>query len=462
MSAPLADTQWGTLQALAALGFPINPETQLCESLEEVLAQYRRLEAQRADLGYDIDGVVYKVNRLDYQERLGFVSRAPRWATAHKFPPEQATTVLEDIDIQVGRTGSLTPVAKLRPVTVGGVVVSNATLHNEDEVERKDVRVGDAVVVQRAGDVIPQIVRVILEKRPKSAKPFEFPKVCPVCGSHAVRETNPKTGKEDVVRRCTGGLICAAQAVERLKHFVSRAALDIEGLGAKQIEAFFADGWVRQPADIFTLRARQEANEIDLYRRDDKGRATNAKSVDNLLAAIDARRAPDLDRLIFALGVRHVGETTARLLAQTYHRFEALQEAAAAAHDPESPARAELLAVDGVGETVIDALAEFFSEPHNQDAVAALLAQIDPKEAAAPTSDSPVAGKTVVFTGKLEKFTRDEAKARAAALGAKVAGSVSAKTDYLVAGPGAGSKLKKAEELGVAVLTEDEWLDMAG
>ncbi|MEL7030325.1 MAG: BRCT domain-containing protein, partial [Pseudomonadota bacterium] len=309
---------------------------------------------------------------------------------------------------------------------------------------------------------IPQIVRVIPEKRKKSAKPFAFPTVCPVCGSHAVREVNEKTGKEDVVRRCTGGLICAAQVVERLKHFVSRAALDIEGLGAKQIEGFFEQGLVRQPADIFTLKARQEAGEIDLYRRDDKGRPTNEKSIENLFAAIEDRRAPPLGRLIFGLGVRHVGETTGRLLAQTYGTFEAFEAAARAAKAEDAPERAELLAVDGLGETVVNALTEFFDEPHNLEAVAALMAHVSPEPAAAPKTDSPVAGKTVVFTGKLEKFTRDEAKARAAALGAKVAGSVSAKTDYLIAGPGAGSKLKKAEELSVTVMTEDEWLALTG
>ncbi|MEM6852458.1 MAG: NAD-dependent DNA ligase LigA, partial [Pseudomonadota bacterium] len=403
LSQHLGATQMEALAALKRWGFPINPQTKLCRTPQEMLAHYRHIEGARAGLGYDIDGVVYKVDDLSFQERLGFVSRAPRWATAHKFSPEQATTILEDIDIQVGRTGALTPVAKLRPVTVGGVVVSNATLHNQDELERKDVRIGDTVTVQRAGDVIPQIVSVDLSKRKKGAKPFAFPTVCPVCGSHAVRETNPKTGKEDVVRRCTGGLICAAQVVERLKHFVARRALDIEGLGSKQIEAFHGDGLVTSPADIFTLRARQEAGNIDLLRRDEKGRPTNQKSVDNLLDAIDVRRAPPLDRLIFGLGVRHVGETTARLLAQSFGSFEALEAAARAAGDPESPAREEFLAIDGVGETVVEALMEFFDEARNRDAVAALLQHVAPEAVAAVSSGSPVAGKTVVFTGKLER-----------------------------------------------------------
>ncbi|MEM8987989.1 MAG: NAD-dependent DNA ligase LigA [Pseudomonadota bacterium] len=457
VSAPLAETQYDAVQRLKKLGFKTNADMALCDRVEEMLAVYRGLEGKRADLGYDIDGVVYKANRLDYQERLGFVSRAPRWATAHKFPPEQATTVLEEIDIQVGRTGALTPVAKLRPVTVGGVVVSNATLHNEDEIARKDVRVGDTVIVQRAGDVIPQIVRAIEDKRPKRAKPYVFPTVCPVCGSHAVRDINPKTGKEDVVRRCTGGLICSAQTLERLKHFVSRNALDIEGLGAKQAEAFYTDGLVKEPADIFTLKARDEASLKRLKDREGWG-ATSAR---NLFNAIDARRTPELHRFIFALGVRHVGETTARLFATTYGSFEAFMTAMAAAADKDGAAYQELLAVDGVGETVANAVVEFFSEPHNLEAVERLLKEVAPQEAEAPVAEGAFSGKTVVFTGKLEQMSRDEAKAKALALGAKVAGSVSAKTDYLVAGPGAGSKLKKAEEAGVEVLTEEEWLEMA-
>ncbi|GAB4521260.1 MAG: NAD-dependent DNA ligase LigA [Amphiplicatus sp.] len=470
LSAPLAETQWKALKRLEAMGFPVNPLTARCESLEAMLAHYRRIEARRADLGYDIDGVVYKVDRLDYQERLGFVSRAPRWAIAHKFPAERAATVLEAIDIQVGRTGVLTPVARLKPVTVGGVVVSNATLHNEDEIERKDVRVGDTVVIQRAGDVIPQIVAVVKEKRPKGAKKFVFPDTCPACGSHAVREEG------EAARRCTGGLVCPAQAVERLRHFVSRAAFDIEGLGEKQIQSFFEQGIVTEPADIFTLEARQKAGEIELYRyeqgedgarkRDREGREkppTNKKSVDNLFAAINARRKISLPRFIYALGIRHIGESNARLFALAYGSFENLRKAALEAADHDSPAYAEMLSIEGVGAQVAQSVIDFFAEPHNREAVDRLLKEVEPEEMARPAAGaSAVAGKTVVFTGALERFTREEAKARALALGAKVAGSVSAKTDYVVAGPGAGSKLKKAEELGVKVLSEDEWLALIG
>ncbi|MBB5519266.1 NAD-dependent DNA ligase LigA [Amphiplicatus metriothermophilus] len=470
LSAPLADTQWKALKRLEAMGFPVNPLLARCESLDAMLAHYRKVEARRAELGYDIDGVVYKVDRLDYQERLGFVSRAPRWAIAHKFPAERAATVLEAIDIQVGRTGTLTPVARLKPVTVGGVVVANATLHNEDEIARKDVRVGDTVVIQRAGDVIPQILAVVKEKRPKGAKKFVFPDRCPACGSHAVREEG------EAARRCTGGLVCPAQAVERLKHFVSRAAFDIEGLGEKQIRSFFEQGIIREPADIFTLKARQKAGEIELYRyeqdedgarkRDREGREkppTNKKSVDNLFAAIDARRKISLPRFIYALGIRHIGESNARLFAMAYGSFENLRKAALEAADPDSPAYAEMLSIEGVGALVAQSVIDFFAEPHNREAVDRLLKEVEPEEMARPAEGaSPVAGKTVVFTGALERFTREEAKARALALGAKVAGSVSAKTDYVVAGPGAGSKLKKAEELGVKILSEDDWLALIG
>ncbi|MEO1311952.1 MAG: NAD-dependent DNA ligase LigA [Pseudomonadota bacterium] len=459
LSEPLADTQSGAVARLKALGFRTNPLMRRCVTLEEMLETYAEIEGRRADLGYDIDGVVYKVDRLDWQERLGFVSRAPRWATAHKFPAEQATTVLEKIDIQVGRTGALTPVAKLSPVTVGGVVVSNATLHNADEIERLDVREGDTVVVQRAGDVIPQVVRVLIEKRPKGAKPFEFPMACPVCGS-AVAQGGEEDDK-DVVRRCTGGLVCSAQAVARLKHFVSRRAMDIEGLGTKQIEAFFTDGLVKEPADIFTLEKRDSAdgNLKPLRAREGFGK----KSVDNLFAAIEARRTFPLNRLLFGLGVRHVGETTSELLARHYGSMEALRGAVESIIAGDEAAREDLLSIDGVGGTVVEALTEFFAEAHNLEALDRLMAEVSPELLEAlPVADSPVAGKTVVFTGKLEKMTRDEAKARAAALGAKVAGSVSSKTDYLVAGADAGSKLKKATELGVATLTEDEWLEMAG
>ncbi|GGC99945.1 NAD-dependent DNA ligase LigA [Aquisalinus flavus] len=453
VSEAIARTQMQAIERFGKWGFATNPQTKLCTSVEEMLDHYRAIETARAELPYDIDGVVYKVNRLDWQERLGFVSRAPRWAIAHKFPAEQATTVLREIDIQVGRTGALTPVAKLEPVTVGGVVVSNATLHNEDEIERKDIREGDTVVIQRAGDVIPQVVKVVMERRPKDSKQYQYPTVCPACGSDAVRETDDK-GRADVVRRCTGGLICPAQAVERLKHFVSRAALDIDGLGAKQVEAFYHDGLIREPADIFTLARHRDA----LLKKEGYGET----SLRNLYAGIDQRRTADLDRFIFALGIRHVGGTTAGLFARTFltfDRFRALAEKAAAGDDE---ARQEFLAIDGIGETVTDAVSDFFREQHNIDALDRLLEHVTTTEAAAPSSDSPVAGKTVVFTGKLERMTRDEAKARATSLGAKVAGSVSAKTDILVAGPGAGSKLKKAEELKVRTMTEEEWLSLIG
>ncbi len=451
-----AETQMEVIRCFAKWGFVINDLMRRCETSEDLLAHYREIEARRATLGYDIDGVVYKVDRLDWQERLGFVSRAPRWAIAHKFPPEQATTILRDIEIQVGRTGALTPVAKLQPVTVGGVVVSNATLHNEDEIARKDVRIGDVVVVQRAGDVIPQIVRVIKDKRPKSSKPFTFPTTCPACGSHAVREINPKTGKPDAVRRCTGGLICPAQAVERLKHFVSRNAFDIEGLGEKQIHAFWEDGLIREPADIFRLRARQEAGEIDLVHREGWGET----SVANLLQAIDARREIDLDRFLYALGIRHIGAATARLLAKAYGSLEAFLAAMEQARDRDSEAYADLMAIDGIGEVAADTLVEFFTEPHNQAVLEALRQEITVTDFDMPAQDSPIAGKTIVFTGTLEHMTRSEAKARAEALGAKVSGSVSKKTDIVVAGPGAGSKLAKAREFGVTVMDEAAWLDL--
>ncbi|GJL95647.1 MAG: DNA ligase [Hyphococcus sp.] len=473
-SEDLASTQWDALQRFKKLGFKINPLTKRCESVAEMLAQYTKIEAQRASLDYDIDGVVYKVDRLDYQARLGFVSRAPRWAIAHKFPAEKATTVLEEIEIQVGRTGKLTPVARLKPVTVGGVVVSNATLHNQDEIERKDVRVGDTVIVQRAGDVIPQIVEVVKDKRKKGARKFKFPDRCPVCDSHAVNEVNPNTGKADVDKRCTGGLICAAQAVERLKHFVSRQAFDIEGLGEKQVAAFFEQDIIKEPADIFTLKKRQEAGEINLYtykmnkdgdyQLDKEGakQATNKKSVENLFAGIDERRKISSARFINALGIRHVGETNARLFAQHYGDVKAFYEAAVAARDEESSAYQDMLSIDGVGALVARGVIDFFDEAHNRDAVDHLLEEVTALKAEKSTSESPVAGKTVVFTGTLETMTRSEAKARAQSMGAKVSGSISSKTDYLVAGPGAGSKLKKAEDLGVKVLSEEEWATLAG
>ncbi len=450
-------TQHGMIAALAGFGFKTNPLTQLCRSSEELLAHWRAIEDARATLPYDIDGVVYKIDDLEYQRRLGFVSRAPRWATAHKFAAEKATTILRDIEIQVGRTGALTPVAKLEPVTVGGVVVSNATLHNEDEIARKDVRIGDTVIVQRAGDVIPQVLGPVLEKRPKDAKPYEFSHVCPACGSAAMREVDAK-GEVDAVRRCTGGLVCPAQSVERLKHFCSRNALDIEGLGDRQIELFHTEGLVMSPADIFTLEERDRRSMKKLKDREGFGET----SVRNLFAAINARRNIVLNRFIFALGIRHVGETNARRLARHFGTFEALREVARAAGDPESEARAELNAIDGVGDVVAEAVAEFFTEKHNEDALDALLKEVTPEPMEAVQTSTPVAGKTVVFTGALEKMTREEAKAMAERLGAKVSGSVSKKTDLVVAGPGAGSKLTKAEELGIEVISEDEWLARVG
>jgi DNA ligase (NAD+) len=454
-----ADTQWGIYRAMADWGFPLNPLAKLTTNVEEMLDTYRDIESGRAGLDYDIDGVVYKLDRLDLQQRLGFVSRSPRYAVAHKFPAEKATTTLRDIEIQVGRTGALTPVAKLEPVTVGGVVVQNATLHNEDEIARKDVRIGDTVIVQRAGDVIPQILGVVEAKRPKGAKRFNFPTVCPACGSHAVREVNPLTGKEDVVRRCTGGLICPAQRVERLKHFVSRNAFDIEGLGEKHIKAFYEDGLIQSPQDIFTLAARDRRSTTRLEAREGWGETSAAK----LFAAIEARRAVKLDRFIYALGIPHVGEITARLLARAYGSIEAFRDAMlAAAHDRAGEAYAELDNIEGIGPTVAEAIADFFGEPHNVEVVAELLREVRPEPLEAIDHASPISGKTVVFTGTLEKMTRPEAKARAERLGAKVAGSVSKKTDYVVAGPGAGSKLKDAERLGLKVLSEDEWLALIG
>ncbi len=453
-----AATQFDVVQSFGVWGLPVNPLMKLCHSAEELLTHYRWIESQRADLGYDIDGVVYKVNDLGLQARLGFVSRSPRWAIAHKFSAEQATTILEGIDIQVGRTGALTPVARLRPVTVGGVVVSNATLHNEDEIARKDVRIGDTVSVQRAGDVIPQVVGPVLEKRPASAVAYEFPKLCPVCGSHAEREERA-TGKVDAVRRCTGGLICDAQRVERLKHFASRPAFDIEGLGDKIIEEFEAEKLVVLPQDIFTLEARDLTASNKLKDREGWG----VSSVANLFAAINARRKIGLDRFIFALGIRHVGETTARVLARAYSSAENFktQMIAAGAAD-QTDALVELTALDGIGVVVAEALVQFFAEPHNVEMVEALLSHVTPRGIEAVASSSPVAGKTVVFTGALERMTRDEAKAMAERLGAKVAGSVSKQTDLLVAGPGAGSKLKDAEKHGVQVMDEIAWFVLVG
>ncbi len=530
-SEPIAGTQWQALQALKAWGFQVNARSARVEDAQGLIGLYDGLQADRAGLGYDIDGVVYKVDRLDWQSRLGFVARTPRWAIAHKFPAQQAQTVLEGIDIQVGRTGSLTPVARLHPVTVGGVVVRNATLHNEDEIARKDVRIGDTVVLQRAGDVIPQILGIVPDKRPADAVSYAFPTHCPVCGSEAVREDG------EARRRCTGGLICDAQLVERLKHFVSRRAFDIEGLGEKQLIAFHERGWLKQPADIFAL-TRDEARLAELRAEDGYGET----SVRNLIAGIDARRTIALDRLIFGLGIREIGEQTSILLARhfgdwaSFHAagieasegipsddwvrltdghgvsprvLSALASATLSPNDPwpeapidqklslafpgvASPARraladlapdwpaivrladvaraegpspmlSEIGSIAGVGPVAARAIAEFFHEPHNRAVVGALVAQLDRiEDAERPQADSPVSGKTVVFTGALERFTRDEAKARAESLGAKVSGSVSKKTDYVVAGPGAGSKLADAQKHGVEVLSEDKWLELIG
>jgi DNA ligase (NAD+) len=453
MSAMPADTQTGMVEWLGDCGFKINPLFRTCRSVEAMLDFYRDIELKRAKLGYDIDGVVYKLDRLDWQQRLGFISRSPRWAIAHKFAAEKATTVVKDIDIQVGRTGALTPVAKLEPVTVGGVVVQNATLHNEDEIARKDVRIGDTVTIQRAGDVIPQVLGVVLEKRPKNAKPYKFPDTCPVCGSHAVREEG------EAVRRCTGGLICPAQQVERLRHFVSRDAFDIEGLGEKQVQAFYADGLIMEPADIFTLQKRNARASRKLEDREGYGET----SVRNLFAAIEERRKIPLNRLIYALGIRHIGEGNAKLLARHYLTIEAFLEGMkAAGKGEESDAWQELNNIGGIGEIVAEAVVEFFKEKKNREALDRLLQEIEVEPMEQAKTDSPVAGKTVVFTGTLEKMTRNEAKAQAERLGAKVSGSVSKKTDLVVAGPGAGSKLADAQKFGVKVVSEDEWLEMIG
>ena len=447
LSEPLSDTQMGAVEKLRTLGFAVNPLTALATTTDDMLARYQQLYAARPTLDYEIDGFVYKVNRLDYQERLGFKARSPRWAIAHKFPAEQAVTKLEAIEIQVGRTGTLTPVARLTPITVGGVVVSNATLHNEDEIQRKGVRVGDMVTIQRAGDVIPQVVGV-REELPRGPQAYQFPTECPVCGAHAVREEG------EVARRCTGGLTCGAQAVERLKHFVSRNAMDIDGLGEKQIEAFFHEGTITNPADIFTLEARDAEGLSRLKNREGWGE----KSASNLFSAIEKAKNVTLARFIYALGIRHVGEETAKLLAKNFLTFEHWREAMFAAD-----AAAQLLAIDGIGETVAQALIQFFAEPHNAELLAKLANVLTIAPYVAPvTANSPVVGKTVVFTGTLEKIGRKEAKSQAEALGAKVASSVSKKTDFVIAGSDAGSKLKDATALGVPVLSEEEWLTMIG
>jgi DNA ligase (NAD+) len=464
----------GMVKAFAAWGFAVNPLMQRFTTVDEVLAHYREIESRRASLGYDIDGVVYKVDDLALQNRLGLVSRHPRWAIAHKFAAEKATTVLEGIEIQVGRTGALTPVAKLKPVTVGGVVVANATLHNEDYIKGlgrdgepirdagKDFRIGDTVTIQRAGDVIPKVLDVDLTRRPKGAKPYEFPTICPECGSDAVREHNAKTGAKtgrlDAVRRCTGGLICPAQAAQRLKHFVARDAFDIDGLGARQVEAFYREGLVTHPSDIFTLAKRDQRSQKKLQDREGWGETSAA----NLFAAIEERRTIALERFIYGLGIRHVGEGTARLLARHFGTFEAFADAALASSDRQSDTWADLIGIDGIGETAGEAIAQFFAEDHNSQEIDRLLAEVKPQAAKPVAAGTPVAGKIVVFTGSLERMTRDEAKAMAERLGAKVSGSVSAKTDLLVAGPGAGSKLKKAAGLGVTVIDEDGWFALIG
>lgn len=454
VSEQFATSQWEALQLLKSWGFPTTPESQCVTGVEGLLAAYRDMEAARPKLGYDIDGVVYKVDRLDWQQRLGFVSRAPRWGVARKFPAQQARTVLEAIDIQVGRTGALTPVARLTPVTVGGVVVTNATLHNADEIARLDVRLGDTVILQRAGDVIPQILGVVPEERPKDAQPYEFPHVCP-CPLHTevVRETTA-SGAETVVRRCSGEFACPFQKLAHLRHFVSRRAFDIEGLGEKQLTLFTERGWLNSPADIFRLHERRE----ELLALERFGET----SVKNLLDGIEARRTISLDRFIYGLGIRHIGETTAVVMARGYGSVDAFLDAMdrVAARDPE--AVQELDDMDQIGGAVIEAAAAFFAEDHNRAMVQDLKAQLRVQDAEAPKTDTAVAGKTVVFTGALEKMTRDEAKAQAERLGAKVSGSVSKKTDIVVAGPGAGSKLKTAAELGIQVLTEDEWLELVG
>jgi DNA ligase (NAD+) len=467
VSERIADTQTGIVKWFESAGFDINPLTRLCHSVDELIAFHRDIEEHRAGLDYDIDGVVYKVDRIDWQERLGFVSRTPRWAIAHKFPAERAVTILKDIEIQVGRTGALTPVAKLEPVGVGGVIVQNATLHNEDYIkgiggdgaplrDGRDIRIGDTVIIQRAGDVIPQVVDVEIGKRPKSAKPYHFPKKCP-CPLHTdvVREMTA-TGEEGARARCTGEFACPFQRIEHLKLFASRRAFDIEGLGEKQIELFFEREWVKEPADIFTLEARNKAIKLE----DNEGYGET--SVRNLFNSIHERREISLDRFIYALGIRHVGETTALALARGYGSWKAFHDACLKVAKDDEETIAEMDALDQIGDTVIDAVKSYFGESHNRGIVERLTKQVKIIDAEKPKRDSAVAGKTVVFTGSLEKMTREEAKAQAERLGAKASGSVSKKTDFVVAGPGAGSKLAEAQKLGVKVLTEDEWLTMVG
>jgi DNA ligase (NAD+) len=455
MSAMPADTQWAMLQWLEKCGFATNPLSRLCRSVEELLAFHHDIELQRATLDYDIDGVVYKVNRLDWQRRLGFVGRDPRWALAHKFPAQKAVTVVNAIELQVGRTGALTPVAKLAPVNVGGVVVSNATLHNEDYIRELDVRIGDTVTVQRAGDVIPQVLGVVAERRPPHSVSFQFPKTCPCPLATAVVRDVIASGEEGAISRCSGELACPHQRIEHLRHFVSRRAFDIEGLGEKQVNLFYEKGWVKEPADIFTLEKRN-SKEVRLEEEEGFGEV----SVRNLFESIRARQTIPLERFIYALGIRHVGETTARALARGYGTYRAFREACRHLAEGDADARQDLDAMDQIGDAVIESLSSYFSESHNTGMVDHLAREVRVLDAERPAAESPIAGKTIVFTGRLEQMTRDEAKALAERLGASVSGSVSKKTDLVVAGPEAGSKLKKANELGVQVLDEGAFLQL--
>ncbi len=455
-------TQMGMVAQFKQWGFAVNPLMQAFDNVKNLLAHFAEIEKQRPNLGYDIDGVVYKVNALDLQQRLGFISRAPRWAIAHKFPAEKARTVINDIEIQVGRTGALTPVARLTPVSVGGVVVSNATLHNEDEIDRKDIRIGDTVIIQRAGDVIPQIVKVVLDERPKDSEKYEFPRFCPICGSAADRETNAKTGKQDVIRRCEGGLICKAQIVERLRHFVSRNAFDFDGLGAKQTEQFYQWGIIKNAADIFSLEAKNGHEWGDISKREGWGE----QSVIKLFNAINDRRKIALDRFIFALGIRHIGETTARMLARNYKNIEnflfEMRRASLPINEDMliNEAYADLVNLDGIGNVVGVSLIQFFSEKNNLHFIDKLLDAVTTIPLKPTDNNSAIAGKIIVFTGSLN-ISRLEAKAKAESLGAKVTGTISKKTDILVAGENAGSKLKKAEALNIQILTEQEWLEIS-
>ncbi|MDI9349908.1 MAG: NAD-dependent DNA ligase LigA [Candidatus Symbiobacter sp.] len=448
ITVPLTPTHWQFLDLLQKWGLPVNPLKKLCHNEDQVLAFYHQIDSDRKNLGYDIDGVVYKVNRFDWQQRLGFAARAPRWALAHKFAAEQGETTLNAISIQVGRTGALTPVAELQPINIGGVIVSRASLHNPDEIARKDIRVGDTVRVQRAGDVIPQIVRVVVEKRIANTPPYEFPSLCPECGSEARREGG------EAVMRCTGGLVCPAQAVERLRHFVSRDGVNIEGMGEKHIQNFYQDGLIRTPADIFRLARRRD----ELLQREGWGQ----KSVDNLLSEIEQRRLVPLDRFIYALGIRQIGQATAKLLSHHYGDFLHLQNEMLAAANVDSDAYANLVRINQIGTAIAADLVAFFAEPHNRAVVADLLGEINlvGGAAAAVISDSPLAGKTMVFTGELDKMTRREAKALAESQGAKVVDSVSKNTDYVVVGRDAGSKAEKAAALHIKILREDEFLAM--